>query len=182
MQFSFSTKKYSIIISAALCLAISGCASYNPLIDEPTPPVQSSTPPPTISNIKTNTDSVKTTELTGFDRVLNFFSPYKIDIFQGNFVSKEMMANIKEGQTRDQVKFILGTPLLVDIFHPKRWDYPFRITKSNGEVTTSHVSIFFDQNNKVASFKGGNLPTEQEYLARIAGDTTTKTPTPQTPK
>ena len=52
------------------------------------------------------------------------FSPYRPDIQQGNFVSQEMLAQLKVGQTREQVLFILGTPLLTDIFHADRWDYP----------------------------------------------------------
>ncbi|AXA92904.1 hypothetical protein DPH57_18185 [Massilia sp. YMA4] len=98
-----------------------------------------------------------------------FFSPYRPDIQQGNFVSKEMLAQLKTGMTRDQVRFVLGTPLLNDIFHADRWDYPFRLARGNGELTTSAVVVYFDKEGKVERFEGGELPTEQEYIARIAG-------------
>lgn len=108
------------------------------------------------------------------ERFLEWLSPYRPDVQQGNFISKEMMADIRTGLSKEQVKFILGTPLLTDIFHASRWDYPFNLEKSNGEITTSIVSIFFDNNGKVSRFEGGNLPAEKDYLNRIA--------TPVTPK
>lgn len=96
-----------------------------------------------------------------------FFSPYRPDIQQGNFISEEMVQQLKVGMTRDQVRFVLGTPLLMDIFHEDRWDYPFRLARGNGEIIESTVVIHF-KDGKVERFDGGNLPTEKEYIALIA--------------
>lgn len=74
-----------------------------------------------------------------------------------------------EGVTREQVRFVLGTPLLTDIFHADRWDYVFRLQKRSGEVISSRVTVFF-KDNRLARIDSGELPTEQEYLAFIAGD------------
>jgi outer membrane protein assembly factor BamE len=112
---------------------------------------------------------VQTTTVTQLQKFMWFFSPYRPDIQQGNFVSQEMLAKLKEGMTREQVAFTLGTPLLADIFHAERWDYPFRLAKGNGELTVSNVVVYFDKEGKVQRWEGGNLPTEQEYIARIAG-------------
>jgi outer membrane protein assembly factor BamE len=79
-----------------------------------------------------------------------------------------MLSQLKVGQTREQVKFILGTPLLTDVFHADRWDYPFYLARGNGELTTSRVTVYF-KDDKVDKFDGANLPSEQEYIARIAG-------------
>lgn len=106
--------------------------------------------------------------ITPLQKFMWFFSPYRPDIQQGNFISEEMLAQLKTGMTRDQVRFILGTPLLTDIFHADRWDYPFRLAKGNGETITSSVVIYFKE-GKVDRFEGGNLPTEKEYIALIAG-------------
>jgi outer membrane protein assembly factor BamE len=111
----------------------------------------------------------QTTTITKAQKVLWFFSPYRPDIQQGNFVSQEMLAQLKPGMSKEQVKFLLGTPLMADPFHAQRWDYPFRLAKGNGELTTSTVVVYFDQGDKVERFEGGNLPTEQQYIARIAG-------------
>jgi outer membrane protein assembly factor BamE len=84
--------------------------------------------------------------------------------------------------TQDQVRFVLGTPLLTDVFHNNRWDYPFRMKKGNGEVTTSRVTLTF-VDNRLARIEGGDLPTEADYLSRIAGEkqrkANTMTPGPQ---
>jgi outer membrane protein assembly factor BamE len=108
-------------------------------------------------------------ETTQNRRFFGIFSPYRPDIQQGNFVSREMVAQLKEGMTPDQVRFVLGTPLLTDVFHAGRWDYPFRLQKGNGEVTSSRVTIFFN-NGRLARIVGGDLPTEKDYLARLAGN------------
>jgi outer membrane protein assembly factor BamE len=110
----------------------------------------------------------QTTQVTKLQKFMWVFSPYRPDIQQGNFVSQEMLAQLKVGQTRDQVKFILGTPLLTDMFHGDRWDYPFYLARGNGELTTSRVTVYF-KDDKVAKFDGGNLPTERQYIEQIAG-------------
>ncbi|KAF1041886.1 MAG: Outer membrane protein assembly factor BamE [Herbaspirillum frisingense] len=99
--------------------------------------------------------------------LFGFLKPYRIDIQQGNFVSKEMVAQLRPGLTRDQVRFVLGTPLLTDMFHTNRWDYDFRLAKGNGEIMASRVSVFF-KDDLVDHVEGGeNLPTESEYLTLI---------------
>ncbi|UUZ52405.1 outer membrane protein assembly factor BamE [Massilia sp. H-1] len=52
-----------------------------------------------------------------------------------------MLEQLQVGQTRAQVQFILGTPLLVDIFHADRWDYPFYLTRGDGERTSARVGL-----------------------------------------
>jgi outer membrane protein assembly factor BamE len=113
----------------------------------------------------------QTTQVTKLQKFMWIFSPYRPNIQQGNFVSQEMLAQLKVGQSRDQVKFILGTPLLTDIFHADRWDYPFYLARGNGELTTSRVTVFF-KDDKVERFDGGNLPTERQYIEQIAGKST----------
>lgn len=67
----------------------------------------------------------------------------------------------------DQVRFLLGTPLLIDIFHTNRWDYVFRMQKSNGEVISSRIAVHF-QDNRVARIDAAELPSEEDYLKLIA--------------
>ena len=50
--------------------------------------------------------------------------PYRPDVQQGNVVTKDMVDQLRPGMTRDQVRFLLGTPMLTDVFHQDRWDYP----------------------------------------------------------
>lgn len=81
-------------------------------------------------------------------------TPYKIDVRQGNYITQEMVAQLKAGMTRDQVRFVLGTPLLTDIFHADRWDYVYRFKPGRGEVQQRRLSAFFEGNT----------------LVRVAGD------------
>lgn len=86
-------------------------------------------------------------------------SEYKIDIQQGNVLSQDMVAQLKPGLTRDQVRFLLGTPLVADVFHQQRWDYVYRFQNgATGQVESRRLSVFFDQ--------GG-------LLERVSGDVET---------
>ena len=126
------------------------------------------------ANATPSNSGLQRTMPTTVRRFFGIFSPYRVDIPQGNFVTEEMLAQLKEGMTRDQVKFVLGTPLITDIFHADRWDYVFRMLKRNDEVLSSRVTVFFTD-GKMSRFEGGNLPTEVDYLALIAGAPPKKT-------
>lgn len=161
------------LVAALVCasLTLSGCAAWRDLTG-PAAPVDAATASGA-DGAETANAGAQTTKSSRLQKFLWVFSPYRPDIQQGNFVSQEMLKQLKVGQTREQVMFILGTPLLTDIFHADRWDYPFYLARGDGELTTSRVSIYF-KDNKVEKFDGGNLPTEREYIERIAGKAKTK--------
>jgi outer membrane protein assembly factor BamE len=95
------------------------------------------------------------------------FRPYVPDVVQGNFISSEQYAKLKLGMTREQVRQILGTPLLASYFHANRWDYVFEFKRSGQTVGKErHVTIFFE-GDKVVKFEGDALPTEVELVAEI---------------
>ena len=72
-------------------------------------------------------------------------SPHRMEIQQGNFVSQEMVAQLKPGMSKDQVKFILGTPLIADVFHADRWDYVFtRIRANSRELEQRRIAVYFE--------------------------------------
>lgn len=72
-------------------------------------------------------------------------TPYRIEIQQGNYVTQEMVAQLKPGLTRDQVRFVLGTPLVSDIFHDARWDYVFLRQRANSrEIEYRRIAVFFE--------------------------------------
>jgi outer membrane protein assembly factor BamE len=72
---------------------------------------------------------------------------YRIDVRQGNMVTQDMVAQLKPGLTKDQVRFILGTPLVADMFHADRWDYVYRFRpgRDYSEVEQRHLVVFFEQ-------------------------------------
>src|SRR4051812_46767031 len=76
-----------------------------------------------------------------------WLTPHRIEIQQGNFVTQEMVSQLKPGMTRDQVRFVLGTPLVTDIFHAERWEYIFRRQRADSrEVEHRRLSVIFADN------------------------------------
>jgi outer membrane protein assembly factor BamE len=73
-----------------------------------------------------------------------WLAPYRIDIQQGNFVSQEMVAELKRGMTKDQVRFVLGTPLVTDIFHADRWDYIYMLDRPGQPQVQRRLAVFFE--------------------------------------
>lgn len=102
--------------------------------------------------------------------VASVITPYRIDIRQGNYVTQEMVAQLKPGMSRDQVRFILGTPLVADIFHADRWDYIYSFKPGRGEVQLRRFAVFF-ADNKLARVAGdvvGAEPGEADAAATAA--------------
>lgn len=84
-------------------------------------------------------------------------TPYKLDIQQGNFVTQDMIAKLQLGMTRSQVRFALGTPLVVDPFRNDRWDYVYLYIKA-GEVTEQRrLKVLFSE-DKLARVEGDGAP------------------------
>ncbi|HEX7052409.1 MAG TPA: outer membrane protein assembly factor BamE [Burkholderiales bacterium] len=81
-------------------------------------------------------------------------TPYKMDIQQGNFVSQEMIARLRPGMSREQVRYLLGTPLVTDIFHAERWDYVYWREAPDGTRVERHVALFFSPDNKLERIAG----------------------------
>lgn len=81
-------------------------------------------------------------------------TPYKMDVQQGNFVSQEMVAQLKPGMSREQVRFLLGTPLVADIFHADRWDYVYWREAPDGKREERRIALFFSQDNKLERIAG----------------------------
>jgi outer membrane protein assembly factor BamE len=93
--------------------------------------------------------------LTACSNVPRFFNEYKIDVQQGNVLSQEMVAQLKPGQTKDQVRFLLGTPMIADIFHQQRWDYLYSFRNgATGQTQSRRFSVFFGNDGLLARVDG----------------------------
>ncbi len=79
---------------------------------------------------------------------------YQMDIAQGNIVTQEMMSQLRPGMTRSQVRFLLGTPLIVDSFHPDRWDYYYSLRKGNDTQSETRLVTVIFKNDTLASIEG----------------------------
>ena len=82
---------------------------------------------------------------------------YRIDVQQGNYVTQDLVERLKPGMTKAEVKQVLGTPLLSDVFHANRWDYYFSSVKGGKAQDRSTLTVFFE-NDKLARYAGGGRP------------------------
>ncbi|MFP5382184.1 MAG: outer membrane protein assembly factor BamE [Gammaproteobacteria bacterium] len=89
--------------------------------------------------------------------------PHRIDVQQGNALDQENVARLKPGLTRSQVRFLLGTPLVVDPFRTDRWDYVYVFHKAGKLAEQKRMSLFFDGDTLVRI--EGELP---EGMAQTA--------------
>ena len=100
-----------------------------------------------------------------YDGGFNASLLHKIDIQQGNVVDQEMLDQLKPGMDKKQVKFIMGTPVLIDPFHNERWEYIYSFQEGGTVREQRHITLHFE-NDKLAYISGdieiSNIP-RQEY-------------------
>ena len=98
---------------------------------------------------------------------LGVITPYKVEVVQGNVVTKEQAAAIQPGMSRAQVRDTLGSPLLTDPFHGDRWDYVFTIRRQGTEPQLRRVVVLFTGETLKSIDTGGELPGERDFVASI---------------
>jgi outer membrane protein assembly factor BamE len=101
------------------------------------------------------------------EKVLGVVRPYRMDIVQGNVLTKEQVAKVKPGMSRAQVRDMLGTPLLTDIFHEDRWDYVFTIRRQGIESQQRLVVAWFDGDLLKQLDLPPDLPSENDFVNAI---------------
>jgi outer membrane protein assembly factor BamE len=104
--------------------------------------------------------------LQSSDNFLGFITPYRVEVVQGNVLTREQVAVVKPGMTRAQVRDVLGSPLLTDTFHVDRWDYVFTIRRQGAEPQQRKVVALFE-GEKLKSISAQDLPSESEFVASI---------------
>ena len=105
--------------------------------------------------------------LQSSDNFLGLITPYRVEVVQGNVVTKEQLAAIKPGLARAQVRDILGSPLLTDIFHADRWDYVFTIKRQGTEPQNRRIVLLFDGDLLKSIDAPPDVPSEREFVASI---------------
>lgn len=98
--------------------------------------------------------------------VVSSITPYKVDVVQGNFVSKEQVEALQPGMSRQQVRDILGTPLVTSVFHANRWDYVFTLKRAKLEPQTRKLTVFFS-GDQFDHAEGDEMPSEAEFVASL---------------
>ena len=80
------------------------------------------------------------------------FSPYKVPVLQGNIIEDEDVEQLVQGLTKDQVQYLLGTPLLNSPIHQQRWDYFYSVKIGDIVIAEKKLFLIFDDNNKLDSW------------------------------
>jgi outer membrane protein assembly factor BamE len=99
-------------------------------------------------------------------RIAGIVTPYKVEVVQGNFVSKEQAEAIKPGMSRQQVRDILGTPLVTSIFHNDRWDYVFTLKREGLPAQERKLAVFF-KGGVMERAEGDEMPSEADFVATL---------------
>lgn len=89
---------------------------------------------------------------------------YRIDVQQGNNVDQEMLNKLEPGMTKNQVAYVMGTPLLIDTFHPNRWDYLYSFEPGNGDREQRRITLFFDEDETLSHIEGDTRTVAREDL------------------
>lgn len=97
---------------------------------------------------------------------VRWITPYRADVVQGNFISREQIAQLRSGMGRNDVRSVLGTPLLTSVFHADRWDYVFTLKRQGMADQVFRYSVFF-KGEALERFEGDTMPGEAEFIARM---------------
>lgn len=88
----------------------------------------------------------------------SFPGVYKIDIQQGNVITQDMIDQLRPGMTRNQVRFVMGNPLITDTFHANRWDYLYSLQAGGGVRQQERIALIFDDQGLLSGLNGDFLP------------------------
>lgn len=112
--------------------------------------------------------AVSLTLMLGGCSYLSRLSVYKLDINQGNYLTQDQVEKLKVGQTRQQVRTVLGTPLLADPFHANRWDYVYEFQRQGRMLEHRQFTVYFID-DRLARWEGDEMPPPPAEVARAGG-------------
>jgi outer membrane protein assembly factor BamE len=92
---------------------------------------------------------------------------YRIDIQQGNNVTQAMLNELEPGMTKNQVAYVMGNPLLIDTFHPNRWDYLYSYKPGNGDREQRRVTVFFNDDGTLSHLEGDTRTVAKSEIPEI---------------
>ncbi len=104
------------------------------------------------------------------EAITSLINPYRPDMHQGNLVTKEMVDQLHIGMTQLQVQFLLGVPLLRDMFHQNRWDYVYYMNPRFGDIERRRLTVYFDETGRLSRYEFNPLPNETQADQMILGN------------
>lgn len=100
---------------------------------------------------------------------------YKLTVQQGNVLTQDLVNQLQPGMTKRQVRYALGTPLLVDVFHENRWDYIAEQTRGRKTLEHKHIALFFE-NDQLVRIEGDLKPQPDATQSLPGRETVTSVP------
>ncbi|PCJ31931.1 MAG: cell envelope protein SmpA [Gammaproteobacteria bacterium] len=91
---------------------------------------------------------------------------YRIDIQQGNAITQDMINKLKPDMSKSQVAYVMGTPLIIDTFHPNRWDYIYSFHPGNGQREQRTLTVYFTDQEKLSHLEGNTRTVAREDLPK----------------
>lgn len=99
---------------------------------------------------------------------------YTLEIQQGNIIDQAMVDQLRPNMSKRQVLYIMGSPMLDDVFHKNRWDYVYSDQPSGGDRVQKQISLFF-KNDQIVSIQGDFRPEAVPTL-KTSTETTVDVP------
>jgi outer membrane protein assembly factor BamE len=113
--------------------------------------------------------------LVSCSTIMNYIpGVYTIDVQQGNIIDQAMIDQLRPGMNKRQVLYIMGSPMLDDVFHKNRWDYVYLNQPSGEDSAQKQLSLFFE-NDQIAGIQGDFRPSATPVI-KTSGDTTVDVP------
>ncbi|CAD7854451.1 MAG: Outer membrane beta-barrel assembly protein BamE [Olavius algarvensis Gamma 1 endosymbiont] len=91
---------------------------------------------------------------------------HKMTVQQGNIVTEEMVDRLKLGMTKSQARFLLGTPMLTDLFHTNRWDYTYTLRRGHDKPAVTRLTLLFDNDDRLVQTQGNLRPDPNRAAQR----------------
>jgi outer membrane protein assembly factor BamE len=95
-------------------------------------------------------------------------TPHKVEVQQGNLITPEMREKIKVGMSVPMVRSILGTPLINDPFHAKRWDYVYSLEKGGKMIEKQRLTLYFE-GERLIRIDDSNMPVQPVVIEPTTG-------------
>jgi outer membrane protein assembly factor BamE len=100
---------------------------------------------------------------------------YQMPVQQGNIITEEVVDRLEPGMTKSQVRYLLGTPMLEDIFHTNRWDYTYTLRRAHQDIQIKRLTLFF-QNDALTKVEGYIRPNPARAASRKSSEIIVEVP------
>jgi outer membrane protein assembly factor BamE len=107
--------------------------------------------------------------------IADFSGVYRPEVQQGNVVTQDMVNQLRPGMVKQQASFILGTPLLIDVFHQDRWDYLYRLEEDGENKAAERLTLYFE-NDRLVRIEGDYRPEPMAAASALDRETVFEVP------